>query len=135
MEKRPIVHGTSHGYNRHGCRCDDCRAAATALKRAQRARQPDYRQRAATAMRERRGEMKAKLDAYKIEQGCIDCGYREHAVALHFDHRGELPKRANVSYMIACSPEVIWAEVAKCDVRCANCHAVMTEQRGYWNQR
>jgi hypothetical protein len=78
--------------------------------------------------------MSAQLDAYKLQAGCTDCGYRKHAVALHFDHRDASLKRADVSKLVACSAATVWAEVAKCDVRCANCHAVKTHERGYWNQ-
>lgn len=34
----PIPHGTSSGYQRFRCRCDECRAAETARQRAWRAR-------------------------------------------------------------------------------------------------
>ena len=27
------------------------------------------------------------LDDYKISKGCIDCGYKSHPKALHFDHK------------------------------------------------
>ncbi len=55
----------------------------------------------------------------------MDCGYAEHAEALQFDHvRGE--KLHNVSQIAAFSEARLWAEVAKCEVRCANCHAVKT---------
>lgn len=30
---------------------------------------------------------RAHLDAYKMEHGCIKCGYAEHPAALIFDHR------------------------------------------------
>lgn len=29
----------------------------------------------------------ARLDALKLEAGCVDCGYNKHPAALHFDHR------------------------------------------------
>jgi hypothetical protein len=61
------------------------------------------------------------LDAYKLRIGCVDCGYREHATALHFDHtRG-------VKLLNVCNAKSIaqaQAEIAKCEVRCANCHAI-----------
>lgn len=31
--RRPLEHGTVHGYSVHRCRCDDCRAANTAYHR------------------------------------------------------------------------------------------------------
>ena len=35
--KRPVPHGTHHGYSHHGCRCQPCRAAHAAYERARRA--------------------------------------------------------------------------------------------------
>lgn len=65
----------------------------------------------------------------KLHYGCIDCGYAAHAVALQFDHLSD--KKMNVSDMIRSdySWESIKEEIAKCEVRCANCHAVMTRNR------
>jgi TnpA family transposase len=66
------------------------------------------------------------LDNYKVELGCVDCGYRDHHAALHFDHvRGE--KTINVCN--AKSIEQARREIVKCEVRCANCHAVKTFTR------
>ena len=56
---------------------------------------------------------------------CRDCGERD-AVVLEFDHRGE--KRGNVSTMATwASLATLRAEIAKCDVRCANCHRRRTQ--------
>jgi hypothetical protein len=68
----------------------------------------------------------AAMAEYKLERGCADCGYKAHSAALHFDHvRGE--KFGNVSQ----SPSLSWfrQEAEKCDVVCANCHAVRTYER------
>ena len=66
----------------------------------------------------------------KLNSGCVDCGYREHAQALQFDHIGD-DKKMNVSDMIRSdySWVTIKEEIVKCEVRCANCHAVMTAKR------
>jgi hypothetical protein len=69
------------------------------------------------------------LDQYKIRKGCIDCGYRKAAVALDFDHRDADLKVANIAAMLWRNIAVIEAEIAKCDVRCANCHRIKTEER------
>ena len=66
---------------------------------------------------------------YKLAKGCLDCGYAEHSVALQFDHRPGTDKKYNVSSLSTRSREFIQQEIDKCDVRCANCHAVITEQR------
>ncbi|HEV2062313.1 MAG TPA: hypothetical protein VGR12_05630, partial [Solirubrobacteraceae bacterium] len=57
---------------------------------------------------------------------CIDCGDSD-IVILEFDHRGE--KRGNVSTMASwASLDTLRAEIAKCDVRCANCHRRRTQR-------
>jgi protein-arginine kinase activator protein McsA len=59
---------------------------------------------------------------YLAAHGCADCSERDPRV-LEFDHvRGV--KYKDVSKMVAqgYSLEAIQAEIAKCEVRCANCH-------------
>lgn len=66
----------------------------------------------------------------KLAQGCVDCGYNEHAVALQFDHI-EDNKKASVSNLIRSDYawKTILKEIQKCEVRCSNCHAVITSRR------
>lgn len=66
----------------------------------------------------------------KQERGCVDCGYSVHAVALQFDHIGD-DKKQSVSDLISSdySWQTILKEIEKCEVRCANCHAVVTAHR------
>jgi hypothetical protein len=67
---------------------------------------------------------------YKLSVGCDDCGYREHHAALDFDHRpGESKLFPIMRDGITRSWETLWAEVAKCDVVCSNCHRVRTFDR------
>lgn len=77
-----------------------------------------YRARATKAMQ--------LMSQIKLERGCSDCGYKEHAVALDFDHRDPETKIANVSAMRQASKKTLLAEIEKCDVVCANCHRVRT---------
>lgn len=71
-------------------------------------------------------EVRQFLADYKLEDGCVDCGYKEHHAALDFDHvRGE--KSINV-----CNARSISAakkEIEKCEVVCANCHRIRTYMR------
>ena len=69
------------------------------------------------------------LRLYKLEHGCIDCGYRAHAVALDFDHRPDEIKLFGLASAGGRAPASVRAEAAKCDVRCANCHRVVTAAR------
>lgn len=81
-----------------------------------------------------RAESRTRLAQIKLERGCADCGYQEHAAALDFDHRpGEVKL-----FDVASGPArrgwgAIEAEVAKCDVVCANCHRIRTYTRRYSN--
>ncbi len=69
--------------------------------------------------------------AYLATHPCIDCGEAD-AVCLEFDHvRG--PKRGNIGTMLGDhSWETIEAEIAKCEVRCANCHRRRTAVAREW---
>ena len=72
----------------------------------------------------------AEVAAYKVAQGCVDCGYVEHSAALEFDHLPGEDKLFNIGEKVGSyKPETIWAEIGKCEVVCANCHAVRTAKR------
>jgi hypothetical protein len=60
---------------------------------------------------------------------CADCGERDPLV-LEFDHIDD--KRAGVTRLAwyGCSLATIGAEIAKCEIRCANCHRRVTARRG-----
>ena len=80
-------------------------------------------------MAARSAAVRDDLRAYKLKHGCADCGYRAHHIALEFDHRPGTEKLFNVSWRTAHNAEKVWAEVAKCDVVCANCHQIRTHKR------
>lgn len=78
-----------------------------------------------------RPDYSAKAAAIKLERGCTDCGYRGHPDALEFDHLPGVVKVGNVSALIRLgySWAKIEAEIAKCEVVCANCHRIRTRTR------
>jgi hypothetical protein len=75
----------------------------------------------------------------KVSLGCESCGFSSSAFALQFDHTDHATKYRTKSGKIVepsdlfrtCSVFVFVAEVAKCVIRCANCHAIKTaKERG-----
>jgi len=74
-----------------------------------------------------------QLLAYMQEQGCKDCGIKDPLV-LEFDHINPETKVESVCKLLQTGRkmEVILAEVAKCEVRCCNCHRKRTIQQFGW---
>lgn len=71
----------------------------------------------------------AYVQAIKLARGCVDCGFNTNPAALDFDHvRGK--KFKGVGAMVNFGKDRIDAEIAKCVVRCANCHRIRTYRRG-----
>jgi len=69
----------------------------------------------------------AKVDALK-DVPCLDCGGCFQPVAMDFDHiRGE--KIATVAQMRSMPWARALLEIAKCELVCANCHRIRTQQR------
>jgi hypothetical protein len=64
---------------------------------------------------------------------CVDCNNLYQHWVMQFDHKPGQTKRDNVSDMIRnrVSINMILAEITKCDLVCANCHA----NRTYLRQR
>jgi hypothetical protein len=56
----------------------------------------------------------------------MDCGEKFLPFVMHFDHRDPKTKIHSISQMHSCSLDTIKNEIAKCDIVCANCHAVRT---------
>lgn len=75
-------------------------------------------------------QLRNRVAQIKLAAGCADCGYASHSAALDFDHRDPSTKVGNVAAMVCSrSWDSIEAEIAKCDVVCANCHRVRTATR------
>lgn len=75
----------------------------------------------------RHAEIREWLAALKMASGCVDCGYADSPVALDFDHRDPATKSFQISGNSTRSYAALEAEIAKCDVVCANCHRIRTE--------
>jgi hypothetical protein len=83
-----------------------------------------------------RREMQQLLAEHFVEHPCVDCGERD-VRCLEFDHLDPAAKIAEVTVLLRLNAawKRVQAEIAKCDVRCANCHRKVTAERGsHWRQ-
>jgi hypothetical protein len=104
--------------------CKTCRKAYDA----------GYSARTLARRRERRAERKREFAvwyaALKEHDACADCGGRFPAAAMQWDHLPGSEKLTDVANLIRrlCKQRVL-EEIAKCELVCANCHAIRTVHR------
>lgn len=68
------------------------------------------------------------IAAYKAAHPCVDCGATER---LHFDHVDPKKKRDNIADLVPrLSVAGLLAEIARCEVRCFDCHVRRTKRQG-----
>jgi hypothetical protein len=68
----------------------------------------------------------------KVGKPCVDCGLEcteANYPAFDWDHRPGEVKEFTVANIHLHGRDDIVAEIAKCDLRCKNCHAIVTYQR------
>lgn len=70
-----------------------------------------------------REQIRAYVAGYLSGHPCVDCGEKD-PIVLEFDHRNRSLKRFNIADGIkrGMALKTVIEEIAKCDVRCANCH-------------
>jgi hypothetical protein len=97
---------------------------------------PSYRPKRNAKRELRRTQNRARLWEYLLEHPCA-CGESD-PVVLEFDHNdgdGVKEKKYIVSALVGggYSWETVMKEIAKCTVRCSNCHQRRTaKQLGFW---
>jgi hypothetical protein len=72
-----------------------------------------------------KADKKAQLVLYKGSV-CVDCGGKFPQVCMGFDHVDPLTKSFSIGAAMGRSLDILKAEADKCDLVCANCHAVRT---------
>jgi len=61
---------------------------------------------------------------------CTDCGNEFHPKAMQFDHLPGFEKVSTVAKLLETgSRRRVLEEIVKCELVCANCHAVRTDKR------
>jgi hypothetical protein len=94
-------------------------------------RSPEARARQIEKVLERRKELRKWYDGLK-DRPCTDCGGSFHPAAMHWDHLPGFEKVANLSRLKHLgSKRKILEEIKKCELVCANCHAVRTFERSF----
>ena len=79
--------------------------------------------------RETQARLKALVDVLK-DRPCDDCGVAYAPHIMDWDHRPSEVKVMGVSRMRVSGSEArVRAEIAKCDLVCANCHRQRTQER------
>jgi hypothetical protein len=84
-------------------------------------------------LRERYKKVSEWIREYKLEKGCVDCGYNAHHAALEFDHL-EPHIMGTVSSLAGSSLARVQKEIAVCEVVCRNCHGIRTFSRGKYGR-
>lgn len=118
-----------------GTRSTKCRTCQAAYSREHyRRNRPKYLQKASTQRKVNREQCRQHVFNYLSTHPCIDCGEID-PILLEFDHRDASLKRESISRMISKRTwPIIQLEIAKCDVRCANCHRRRTAQQFGWSK-
>jgi hypothetical protein len=119
-------HGKLLTYNYRRCRCDACREASRNYKRNLRATRPEVRVRERTVALNYKKNLRVYVQSLK-KKPCTDCGIQYPPYVMHFDHLGIEPKIFGIGQLK--SKRLIDAEIPKCELVCANCHAVRSHNR------
>jgi hypothetical protein len=116
-----------------GTRSTKCRSCQAAYSREHyRRNRPSYLQRAASQRKANREQCRQQVFDYLTTHPCVDCGEVD-PIVLEFDHRNASLKRESISRMISQRTwPIVQLEIAKCDVRCANCHRRRTAEQFGW---
>lgn len=74
---------------------------------------------------------RSHAEAIKLASGCADCGIKlDHPEIYDFDHTKDDKSGGVAELYTKGTWEEFLAEIAKCEVVCANCHRMRTKARG-----
>lgn len=110
---------TKHKQSKKGVRQQKSRPCVVCSKVT------DSRRRLCAGCRTKIRRYRTKQAAVRLKGGnCKRCGWTGNIAAFHFHHRDSCDKEFIIGVVANKSWEIIKKELAKCDMLCANCHAV-----------
>lgn len=114
---KPCVHGHIEPRRTVNGSCLPCEQEA--------GRSPSHRTHTAKKIEQVRAELRRLKD-----RPCMDCEESYPWYVMQFDHReGTTAERKGRLASKVCSLRALRLEVARCDIICANCHAIRTHNR------
>jgi hypothetical protein len=80
--------------------------------------------------RARNFSRKKRAEIHRLKEvPCADCGKEFPYYVMDFDHREGEIKLFSIGNRTTLSGDKLMAEIAKCDIVCANCHRIRTHER------
>ncbi len=122
---RPASRYYKHNNGRVGrvARCDEC------IRNESRARYRRNRSSRLAQKAQARAERRKLVHDLK-QRACMDCGEKYPPHVMDFDHLPGTEKIGDVASLMNSGPVAkLVAEIAKCDLVCANCHRMRTHDR------
>ncbi len=117
--------------------CESCGAAKTRWQAATVEERERKRAQSCRASAKHRALIRSLIEEAK-NVPCADCGGRYPTCAMDLDHvhgAKEFKVSEAVQRCYGLVFERVRAEIAKCEVVCANCHRIRTERSGYTGRR
>jgi hypothetical protein len=93
----------------------------------------DYIERNSRLLKERGRKWSRRLWEFLLAHSCVDCG-ETNPIVLEFDHMDRTTKLNHVGSLARAGYpwSTVFAELEKCEVRCANCHRKRTARQFAW---
>lgn len=120
--EKPLSEFHTHKTRGHQASCKTCRKTYNAAHyQKNKASYAASRDRSAKRMRQ-------WFEALK-DGPCTDCSGRFPAVCMQWDHLPGTTKVAEVGRLARLGRQAVLDEIKKCELVCANCHAIRTSDR------
>lgn len=111
--------------------CKECRKAIDKAYWQKRSQDPQKMAEKKEYNAQRMTERQRVMFEYLVQHPCVDCGETD-PVVLTFDHLNDKKFCIAEGFKRGFPLERVFEEIAKCEVRCANCHMRKTARDFGW---